>query len=428
MKKSSKIKYNPSFDYGAPYHSLPISEIFRQFEVDPQRGLNHAVVERHLNEYGPNSITETRVVSPLKLFFSQFDDFLIIILIIAALISGVVLHEIADTIVIGVILFINAMLGFIQEYRAEHTLAALKQMLAPMAKVLRQGFEREIAAAQLVPGDIIIINTGARIPADCRIVESKLLTIDESSLTGESIPVQKTEGLLIKTDLPLSDRTNMCYTGTMVTRGRGKAIVIATGMNTEMGRIVEMIEQPKEKTPLQHELKKMGTRIAYLCLGISLIVLVSGILKQHTWAEMFLIAISLAVAAIPEGLPAAVTVALSLGIKRMAERHTIIRRLHAVETLGSTSYICTDKTGTLTTNQMRVEKLAVGNKIYNISEALHAHSHFYDLFLSATLCNDVRKDINGKMIGDPTEIGLVIAAQEFRYLSRQGYLSISQAG
>lgn len=395
------------------YHSLPVAEIYHRFEVNPATGLETTAAEQRLAEYGPNSITEAKVVSPLKLFLAQFDDLLIIILIIAALISGVILRELVDTIAITVILLLNAILGFIQEYRAEHALAALKKMLAPVAKVLRQGFEHELPAAKLVPGDIIVINTGDRIPADCRIVESKLLAIDESSLTGESVPVEKHTGPLTKADLPLGDRTNMCYTGTMVTRGRGKAVVIGTGMNTEMGRIVEMLEQPKEKTPLQNELKKMGARIAYICLGISLVVLIAGVLKHHSWVEMFLIAISLAVAAIPEGLPAAVTVALSLGVKRMAEKNAIVRRLHAVETLGSTSFICSDKTGTLTMNQMRVEKIAVNNKVYNLSEALHTHSHFHDLFLSATLCNDTKRDINGKMMGDPTEIGLIVAAQEF---------------
>jgi P-type Ca2+ transporter type 2C len=395
------------------YHSLPVAEIYQRFEVNPGKGLDDAKVHQRWTEYGPNSITEAKVVSPLKLFIGQFDDLLIIILIIAALISGVILRELVDTVAIVVILLLNAILGFIQEYRAEHALAALKKMLAPVTKVLRQGFEQELPAAKLVPGDIVIINTGDRIPADCRIVESKLLAIDESSLTGESIPVEKQIGPLTKADLSLGDRTNMCYTGTMVTRGRGKAVVIGTGMNTEMGRIVEMLEQPKEKTPLQNELKRMGARIAYICLGISLVVLIAGVLKQHSWVEMFLIAISLAVAAIPEGLPAAVTVTLSLGVKRMAEKNAIVRRLHAVETLGSTSFIGSDKTGTLTMNQMRVERIAIANKIYDLPEALHSHSHFHELFLSATLCNDTKKAIDGKMMGDPTEIGLIVAAQEF---------------
>jgi P-type Ca2+ transporter type 2C len=395
------------------YHTLPVTEIYQHFAVDPEKGLDKNTADQRLATYGPNTITEAKVVSPMKLFFRQFDDLLIIILIIAALISGVILKELVDTAAIVVILLLNAVLGFIQEYRAEHALAALKKMLAPITKVLRQGFEQELPAEKLVPGDIVIINTGDRIPADCRIVESKLLAIDESSLTGESIPVDKQTEPLPEADLSLGDCTNMCYTGTMVTRGRGKAVVIGTGMNTEMGRIVELLEQPKEKTPLQNELKKMGTRIAYICLGISIVVLISGVLKQHSWIEMFLIAISLAVAAIPEGLPAAVTVALSLGVKRMAEKNAIVRRLHAVETLGSTSFIGSDKTGTLTMNQMRVERIAVDNKVYNLAEALQSHSHFHELFLSATLCNDTKKTIDGKMMGDPTEIGLIVAAQEF---------------
>ncbi len=409
MKTKSESKLN----IGLNAHSLSVSEIGRILDVDLKAGLDSAAVQKRLSEFGKNEISEAKVTSPFKLFLSQFNDFLIIILIIAALISGILLREIADTIAIGAILIINAVLGFVQEFRAEHALAALKQMLAPNARVLRKGFEQELPATELVPGDIIVINTGDRIPADSRIIESKLLAIDESSLTGESVPVEKSDSVLTKVDLPIADRINMCYTGTMVTRGRGKAIVINTGMNTEMGKIVELIDRPKEKTPLQHELKKMGEKIAYLCLGISVIVLIAGVLKQHSWAEMFLIAISLAVAAIPEGLPAAVTVALSLGVKRMAEKNAIIRRLHAVETLGSTSIICTDKTGTLTMNQMRVERIAFANKIYTTTDALHNHAHFHELFLTATLCNDAHKDIKGRMIGDPTEIGLVVAAQEF---------------
>jgi Ca2+-transporting ATPase len=409
MEKSQQNISQPTINY----HCLSIEEVYKQFDVDPEKGLNSDVIQDRLREYGPNSITEGKVVSPFKLFISQFDDFLIIILIIAALVSGVLLKELTDAIAITIILVLNAILGFIQEYRAEHALAALKKMLAPHAKVLRQGYEQELPASKLVPGDIVLISTGDRIPADSRTIEAKLLAIDESSLTGESVPVEKQVGTVSATECPLGDRTNICYTGTMVTRGRGKAIVVGTGMNTEMGKIVAMIEQPKEKTPLQNELKKMGTKIAYVCLGVSLIVLISGVLKQHSWVDMFLIAISLAVAAIPEGLPAAVTVALSLGVKRMAEKNTIIRRLHAVETLGSTSFICSDKTGTLTMNQMRVERIAAANKIFTLTEALHHHFHFHDLFLTATLCNDTKKDMNGKMIGDPTEIGLVVAAQEF---------------
>jgi len=330
MEKSQQNISQPTINY----HCLSIEEVYKQFDVDPEKGLNSDVIQDRLREYGPNSITEGKVVSPFKLFISQFDDFLIIILIIAALVSGVLLKELTDAIAITIILVLNAILGFIQEYRAEHALAALKKMLAPHAKVLRQGYEQELPASKLVPGDIVLISTGDRIPADSRTIEAKLLAIDESSLTGESVPVEKQVGTVSATECPLGDRTNMCYTGTMVTRGRGKAIVVGTGMNTEMGKIVAMIEQPKEKTPLQNELKKMGTKIAYVCLGVSLIVLISGVLKQHSWVDMFLIAISLAVAAIPEGLPAAVTVALSLGVKRMAEKNTIIRRLHAVETLG----------------------------------------------------------------------------------------------
>jgi Ca2+-transporting ATPase len=409
MKNNLNNYAKPRIDY----HCLSIQEISQQLGVNLEKGLDKTTVIERLGKYGHNVITDSKKISPVKLFLSQFDDLLIIILIIAALVSGILLRELIDALAITIILILNALLGFIQEYRAEHALAALKKMLAPMTKVLRQGYEQEIPASDLVPGDVILINTGDRIPADVRIIESKLLTIDESSLTGESIPVEKQSEVLSKSDCVLGDRTNMCFTGTMVIRGRGKAIVVGTGMNTEMGKIVEMLEQPKEKTPLQNELKKMGARIAYICLGVSIIVLVAGLLKQYNWVEIFLIAISLAVAAIPEGLPAAVTVALSLGVKRMAEKNAILRRLHAVETLGSTSFICTDKTGTLTMNQMRVERVALANKIYTLIEAPHHHSQFHDLFLTASLCNDTKKDMNGKMIGDPTEIGLIIAAQEF---------------
>jgi Ca2+-transporting ATPase len=451
------------------WHVLSVAETCQQLGSDAQVGLTDEAASRRLEQYGPNRLEDSRLTSPWKLFLAQFRSLLIIILLIAAVISVVVGlmaghgragAELVDAIAIGAIVLLNAILGFIQEYRAEHALAALKKLVAPHARVVRSGIEQEIGADQLVPGDLIALNAGDRIPADLRITEAHMLAADESSLTGESVPVEKsTPELTTKAQrhkeeplvpwclggessdsggIALGDRVNLAFSGTTITRGRGRGVVVATGLATEMGKVVALVDVVKEPTPLQRELNRLGTRIAYICLGLSALVLATGLVRGYPLSLMFLTAISLAVAAIPEGLPAAVTVSLALGVKRMIAKNALVRRLHAVETLGSTSFICSDKTGTITINRMKVERLvfeergskqinhqdtkaprnhlglstAQGLRVMTIDEARrHAHA-LHDLLLVCALCNDVRKDPAGRTLGDPLEVALLVAAEE----------------
>ncbi len=296
------------------------------------------------------------------------------ILIAAALISGIILREITDAIVILVILIINSVLGFIQEYRAEKALQALKELAAPTALIIRGGIEQELSSKLIVPGDLIKLSCGDLVPADCRVISSVNLQANESILTGESHPVDKSIDTLEKENLPLGDRLNMLFSGTTITKGRCAAIVVGTGKNTEIGKIASLVQEKDEKTPFQKELKTVGTKIGIICLAVSAIVFLAGTLKgflaisQGTisatrgdiLSEMFLVAVALAVASIPEGLPAIVTISLALGVQKMAKNNAIVRRLSSVETLGSVSVICTDKTGTLTQNKMVVRKIFNG--------------------------------------------------------------------
>jgi Ca2+-transporting ATPase len=424
-------------------------------------GLRKSDALERLSRYGYNRLAERKPIPAWQLFLSQFNDVLIMILIVAALVSGILLRELLDAVAIGVILVLNALLGFIQEHRAEHALAALKNLIAPQAHVTRRRNgetspirghdpdpkrirscprgvpdEQVIPAANLVPGDLVALSAGDRIPADVRITEAHLLAADESSLTGESVPIEKmTLPLIASGVIALGDRVNMAYAGTVITRGRGRGIVVATGSGTEMGRVVEMIGDEKEKTPLQKELGRLGARIGYVCLGVSALVLVAGLLRGYPWELMILTAISLAVAAIPEGLPAAVTVALALGVKRMVTRNALVRRLHAVETLGSTSFICSDKTGTITVNRMTVERLVWKGAVGPVSwdrafpeqesgpgggETLSGTGRM-ELLTALALCNDAQPirghalrptSPNRVPIGDPLEVALVNVAEE----------------
>jgi Ca2+-transporting ATPase len=395
-----------------PWHTLNPEQVCRELATDCRSGLSETEARARLARLGPNRLTETKPTPAWRLFLAQFEDLLIIILIIAALISGIVLKELLDAAAIGVILLLNALLGFIQEYRAEQALAALKKLVAPQARVIRGGVSAVIPAEGLVPGDLVELAAGDKAPADIRLSEVHVLAADESSLTGESAPVDKRVDALAETAPALGDRVNILYSGTTVTRGRGLGIVVATGDATEMGAVVELVAVAKEKTPLQTELKRLGARIGMLCLGASAVVLVSGGLHNHHWELMFLTAISLAVAAIPEGLPAAVTVALALGVKRMVAKNALVRRLHAVETLGSTTFICTDKTGTLTVNRMAVERLVWQERILAMPEVRQRAGELRELVQGFVLCSDVRKDSEGRVTGDPLEVGLYAAAKE----------------
>jgi Ca2+-transporting ATPase len=394
------------------WHTLTPEQVCRELITDCRSGLSETEARARLARLGPNRLTETKPTPAWRIFLSQFQDLLILILIVAALVSGIVLKELLDAAAIGVILLLNALLGFIQEYRAEQALAALKKLVAPQARVIRGGVSAVIPAEGLVPGDLVELAAGDKVPADIRLSEVHVLAADESSLTGESAPVDKRVGILPASASALGDRVNMLYSGTTVTRGRGLGMVVATGDATEMGAVVELVAVVKEKTPLQTELKRLGARIGLLCLGASAVVLVSGGLHNHHWELMFLTAISLAVAAIPEGLPAAVTVSLALGVKRMVAKNALVRRLHAVETLGSTTFICTDKTGTLTVNRMTVERLVWQEQVLTMDDARKRADELRELVQGFVLCSDVRKDPAGRVTGDPLEVGLYAAARE----------------
>ena len=403
------------------WHTQDIQSISKALNTNLQTGLSLQDVDSRLAEYGPNILEEKKRLSPVIIFLEQFNDVMIWVLIAAALISGLLLGELVDAAVIGVILFLNAILGFVQTYKAERALEALKALAAPTATVIREGKELEIKSAKLVPGDVIILEAGDKIPADARLIEAASLQTLEAALTGESTPTNKITETLKEPHLPISERKNMVFTGTSIGRGRGKAVVIASGHNTEMGKIASLIESHEEPTPLQKELKSVGFKIAMAVVIIALVVFVVGTLKGHTAPSMFLTAVALAVAAIPEGLPAIVTITLALGVQYMAAENAIVRKLHAVETLGSTNYICTDKTGTLTLNEMTVVRLFLDGQLFKVEngqifsgkeevkpEGLDA------LVLPAVLANDSRKQ-EGAYIGEPTELALVQAAERFGF-------------
>ena len=344
------------------WHQKDITSVFEELHSSVH-GLSLEEAQKRLEQYGPNELTEKRKKSPFMMFLDQFRDFMILVLIAAAIISGFI-GEPSDTIAIIVILVLNAVIGFIQEYRAEKAMAALKKMAAPSATVIRNGTPETIAASQLVPGDFVMLEAGKIVPADMRLFEAAQLKVEEASLTGESVPVEKHIKTLPDENLPIGDRKNTAYKGTVVTYGRGSGIVVATGMNTELGRIAALLQEGAEvKTPLQKRLAAFGRKLAIAVLIICAVVFGIGIMRGEPPLLMLLTAISLAVAAIPEALPAVVTISLALGAKKLAKQNALIRKLPAVETLGSVTYICSDKTGTLTLNKMTVEEVYIDGKI-----------------------------------------------------------------
>jgi len=346
---------------------------------------------------------------PLAMLASQFTDFMILVLIAAAIIAGII-GDLQDTIAIVVIVFLNGILGFVQEYRAERAMAALRQMASPQARVIRDGRAGVIDAVGLVPGDLVELEAGNILPADLRLTELASLKVDESALTGESQPLEKQLAKLHETDLPLGDRLNLAYKGTVVTYGRARGLVVATGMQTELGKIAALLSGESGKTPLQKRLARFGRNLAMLVLAICTIIFIAGWLRGEPPMLMLLTAISLAVAAIPEALPAVVTISLALGAARMVKQNALIRRLPAVETLGSVTYICSDKTGTLTLNQMQVDCVqAAGETRPRLQDA--AGSPWRELGLAMALCNDAVVGADGKLSGDPTETALLEAAE-----------------
>lgn len=397
-------------------HTETIDEVIDELKTSIKTGLSTKEAESRVNEFGLNELEERGRKSPWKMLFEQFTETMVVILIIAAIISAFLGKEI-ETISISTIVVLFAILGFIQEYRAEKAMAALKQLAVPLVRVIRNGSIREIAAKFLVPGDIIVMEAGNIVPADVRIVETANLKIQEAALTGEADPIDKRAQAVIKPDAPLGDRINMAYMGTTVTLGRCKAVVIRTGMNTELGKIANMIQDvQKERTPLQTRLDQLGKWLAIAGGLAALLVLIMGVLKGESFADMFLVGISVAVAVIPEGLPAVLTITLALGSQRMLKRNALIRKLPAVETLGSVTVICSDKTGTLTENRMTVTSIeSAGIAIHDFPSNRQQYPDNILLNLMiGSLCNDaeIRSDEQEVLsaIGEPTEVALVEAA------------------
>lgn len=428
----SRERINQKFWYTK--HS---EEIVTGLGTDSSGGLSSEEAEKRIADFGYNEIKEKNRKKPVMIFLSQFNDFMIWILIAAAFISGIVVREIADAIVILIILVINAVLGFVQEYRAEKALEALRELAAPTALVIRNGKEIKINSKLLVPGDIIKLFAGDLVPADSRLISEVNLIADEAILTGESGPVKKHIKVISGENIALGDRKNIVFSGTTIVKGRCNAVVVETGTTTEIGKIANLVQGEEEATPLQKELKSVGKKIGIICIAVSVIVFVSGILKGNTVVEMLLVAVALAVAAIPEGLPAIVTVSLALGVQRMAKNNAIVRKLSSVETLGGVTVICTDKTGTLTENKMTVRKIYAGGKEISgygnlltafkkdrpappdekeIPKSLDKIYKDFDnnmalmiLLENAVLCNDAYYiDEKGhKLLGDPTETALI---------------------
>lgn len=400
------------------WHKLEIQEVFKELETD-DKGLTEGEAKNRLQKYGPNRIEEGKKIPDYILFLNQFKSILIAILIAAMAIS-IFLGEVLDTIVIFIIVILNAFLGFFQERKAEKALEALKKLAAPNAEVIRKE-ARIIPSHELVPGDVIILKVGDKVPADCRIIEESNLKSDESILTGESTPVRKSSCVL--SDVPVAERINMLFSGTNIVYGRCKAIVVTTGMQTEFGKIAKMLQVAEEKTPLQEKLSVLGKQLGIMILAICAIIFVSGFLLGGEITNMFLTAVTLAVAAIPEGLPAVVTITLAIGLQKMAKRNAIIRRLPAVETLGCATIICSDKTGTLTMNEMTVKKLYVNGDIVDVTgegygldgkfllNGKETKSDEIELLLEpGLLCNDAELE---NKIGDPTEIALLVSARKY---------------
>jgi P-type Ca2+ transporter type 2C len=396
-----------------PWHCLSVAEVARELATDPAAGLPAVEAASRLARYGPNAIQEGEKRSAWRMLFDQFTDFMIIVLLAAAVISGFI-GEVIDTIAILVIVLMNGTIGFIQEYRAEQAMAALKKLAAATARVLRDGAVIEVPAADLVPGDVVVLEAGNVIPADLRLFESMVLKTEEAALTGESVPVEKRTGPVEGADISVGDRRNMAYKGTTIAYGRGRGIVTGTGMQTELGKIAALLALESEvKTPLQKRLAEFGRKLAIAALVICGVVFVFGVMRGEPIALMFLTAVSLAVAAIPEALPAVVTISLALGAYKMVKQNALIRRLPAVEALGSVTYICSDKTGTLTQNRMSVEEYWIDGRHLKHPEATDLQGDTARRMVSAlALNNDATAPEGGTATGDPTEIALLVAARK----------------
>ncbi len=384
------------------WETLRKEEVLKSFSTNKKLGLTNQEVLLRKQKYGKNKLEDKPKETLFMKFVKQFNDFMIIILIIASIISAGISYiqgenDYIDSIIIIAIVILNAIMGVIQEAKAEKSIEALKQMTPPKAKVLRENITTQINAEEIVPGDIIILESGSYVPADCRLIEDHNLKIEESSLTGETEPVIKNSDMICKKDIPLGDRLNMAFMATIVVNGHGKAIVTETGMNTKVGKIANMIiEDDAPETPIQRKLSQVGKILGIVCLAICVIIFAIGLIKDIEPMEMFMTSVGLAVAAIPEGLPAIVTIMLSIGVTKMAKNNSIIRKLPAVETLGSSKVICSDKTGTLTQNKMTVVEIKSKN-LELITE----------LSTMCTDCDVLYKNGKLQVNGEPTEIAIV---------------------
>jgi Ca2+-transporting ATPase len=409
------------------WHTLPVEAVFSHLSAVPH-GLPPAEAGRRLAAYGPNELQAVRRVSSLALFVGQFKNVLIVILLLATGLS-VLLGHVLEAAAIAAIVMFAVVLGFVQEHRAEHALEALRHMAAPTATVIRDGEEIEVPARELVPGDIILLRAGDKVPADARVVEAINLRAEEAALTGESVPIEKQTAPIAAGDLAVGDRKNVVHAGTAVTYGRGRALVVATGMNTEFGKIAQVLQTVETtRTPLQESLDHMGHTLARAALAVVVLIVALGVARGQPFIEMVIFGIAFAVAVVPEALPAVVTISLAIGVQRMVKRHALVRRLVAVETLGSTSVICSDKTGTLTKDEMTVREVWVAEQTWRVSGAgYEPHGVFsrngsevgpaapvVELLRAAVLASDasiVRSEADGRwhVKGDPTEGALVVA-------------------
>ena len=413
MEKKSNVWFHES-----------IEEVEKHFGVDETKGLSKEQVEKNRQTYGMNELAAKKKKSLFVKFLEQFKDFMIIILIIAAIISGIVGYYegegITDSIIILIVVIVNAIIGVAQESKAEKSLEALQKLSSHVAKVVRNGNVEVVPSKELVPGDIVVLDTGDYVPADLRLIEAINLKAQEASLTGESVPVDKNTQTIEDEKVELGDRTNMVFSSSLITYGRGKGIVVETGMNTEVGKIAGMINETIDtQTPLQQKLNKLGKTLGIAAILICIVIFAVGLLYGKDPIDMFMTAVSLAVAAIPEGLAAVSTIVLAIGVQRMVKKHAIVKKLPAVETLGSTTVICSDKTGTLTQNKMTVKKVFYNNQLVDMDkiDANNIPQELQRLISISMFCNDTKVAADKTLTGDPTETALIDMGFRLNYES-----------
>ncbi|MBR3163446.1 MAG: cation-translocating P-type ATPase [Clostridia bacterium] len=389
-----------------------VDETVQELETDLNQGLTVEQVKQRQEKFGLNEIQETKKTSILQRFIAQFKDFMIIVLIVAAIISGIVGvmrdEGFTDTIIIMIVVFVNAIIGVAQEIKAEKSLEALKKLSSYTAKVIRNGSMVVVPSSELVPGDIVVLETGDYIPADLRIIEAVNLKSQESSLTGESVPVEKDSVEIEDIETGIGDRKNMLFSSSLITYGRGKGIAVETGMNTEVGKIAQMLDKAeKQITPLQMKLNKLGKTLGIVSLAICAFIFLIGIIQGKDLLSMFMVAVSLAVAVVPEGLVAVTTIVLAIGVQKMVKKNAIVKKLPAVETLGSSTVICSDKTGTLTQNKMTVKRVFWNRKLLKLEDIKVEDEEMRKLVFASMLCNDTKITPDNGLVGDPTETALV---------------------